>query len=77
MGDFEIVQTLEEQILFVRVLGLQIVVVVLTELQTGNNSSCILPRRTRRCSMHSTVWKVCVIRSNRNTDKQEEKPSWM
>ena len=38
MGDFEIVQTLEEQILFVRVLGLQIVVVVLTELQTGNNS---------------------------------------
>ena len=23
--------------------------------------------------MHSTVWKVCVIKSNRNTDKQEEK----
>ena len=38
MGDFEIVQTLEEQILFVRVLGLQIVVVVLAELKTGNNS---------------------------------------
>ena len=38
MGDFEIVQTFQEQILFVRVLGLQIVVVVLTELQTGNNS---------------------------------------
>ena len=38
MGDFEIVQTFQEQILFMRVLGLQIVVVVLTELQTGNNS---------------------------------------
>lgn len=38
MGDFKIVQTFQEQILFVRVLGLQIVVVVLTELQTGNNS---------------------------------------
>ena len=37
MGNFEIVQTSQEQILFVRVLGLQIVVVVLTELQTGNN----------------------------------------
>ena len=38
MGDFEIVQTFQEQILFVRVLGLQIVVVVLTHLKTGNNS---------------------------------------
>ena len=38
MGDFEIVQTFQEQILFVRVLSLQIVVVVLTHLQAGNDS---------------------------------------
>ena len=38
VGDFEIVQTLEEQILFVGVLGLQIVIVVLTHLKAGNNS---------------------------------------
>ena len=38
MGDFEIVQTLEEQLLFLCVLGLQVVVVVLAHLETGNNS---------------------------------------
>ena len=37
MGNLQIVQTLEEQVLFVRVLGLQIVVVVLTHLQAGDN----------------------------------------
>ena len=38
----------------------------------NHDSPAFLPRRTRRCSIHSTVWKV-VIRSSRNTDKQEGK----
>ncbi len=53
MGDFKIVQTFQEQILFVRVLGLQIVVVVLTELQTGNNSllqGCCRADRQKSCT---------------------------
>ena len=37
VGNLQIVQTLEEQVLFVRVLGLQIVIVVLPHLQAGGN----------------------------------------